>query len=325
MMNPLRLHNIKNPIVRHAFKKLSKVDELEKIYDDWLEKNPTQAQNTSVDFVAYVMERLDLQSDIINEELLSSVPRTGPIVFVANHPLGGLEGLMLTHILLKIRPDLKVLTNELLRIIPEFHDIFIGVDVLNEDQQQKNTQGIREAAQHLSNEGAFLVFPAGLVSHPKFFPFSISDSTWSPMITRLARKYKAPIMPIFVEGRNSLGFYLSGLIHKRLRAMLLPRATLAKAGVKIPLHIGSLIPTSDIKRLEDDEIATCYIRLCCEVLKSKIKNESNDEGSLMNTLRQDIDEDIVSAHVSSLGEHLLYSKDHFSCLLYTSPSPRDRG
>ena len=333
MSNPFSLTQIKNVALRRVIQKISKIDVLEVLYNDWLKHlsdNPDEPtvggkrRNKASDFIEYCLGCLDVKSDVINPEHFDNVPKTGPLVIVANHPLGGLEGVLLTYMLLKIRPDLKVLTNELLKNIPEFHDVFIGVDVLNQGKQRENAKGMREVAKHLSHDGALLVFPAGTVSRIQLPSLTISDAPWSYMITRLARKYSAPILPIFVEGENSRAFYLSGLIHKRLRTMLLPRAMLSKSGQEIPLHIGDMIHASDIKRLKNDKIATSYVRLCCEVLASKNETQDQPEDSLtMHDLKQDVDIDIVTNHINSLEDYLLYSEDKFSvyCTPYDALGP----
>ena len=328
MSNPFNLSQIKNSNLRYIAQKISRIDILEALYDEWLEKLSDEYGESILkadrgdkasDYITHLLKCLNVKSDIINPEHFDNVPKTGPLVIVANHPLGGLEGMLLTKILLKIRPDLKVLTNQLLRNIPEFKDVFIGVDVLNKGKQRENAKGMREVARHLSHhEGALLVFPAGTVSAIELPSFSVSDTPWSPMVTRLARKYNAPILPIFVEGENSRSFYLSGLIHKRLRTMLLPRAMFKKSGQTIPLHIGDLIHASDMKRLKNDDIATSYARLCCEVLASKNETVAEPEDSLiMHDLKQDIDQDIITNHIKTLEAHLLYSEDKFSA--YCAP------
>lgn len=312
MNNPLRLEQIKNPIIRWGVKKISKIDAFEAYYDAWLEHNNNQHGHIT-EFMAFLEKRLDVKADIYNKELLDSIPRTGQFIVVANHPLGGIESLLLINILLKIRPDLKVLANKMLKIFPQSKDFLIGVDVINKDKQRENAEGMREASRHLSGGGAMLVFPAGMVSQIKLPSMHIVDPPWSPMITRLARKYDAPIMPIFVGGRNSIWFYLSGYVHKRLRTMLLPREMVNKGGESIPLHIGETIPVSDIHRLNKDEIATCYIRLCCKVLKESSANEPEKESLHMNAIKNDVAADIVSAHLQSLEHRLICDQDKFAC------------
>lgn len=319
MNNPLRLEKIKNPLVRYVIRKISKVDILEKLYDEWLNMNAGE-RRSSDDFIKYILTKFDVHNDIINKEFIDSIPRSGPVIIVANHPLGGLEGVLLSHILLKVRPDLKVLTNELLRSFPEFQDLFIGVDVLNVNKKHKNAKGIRDVARHLSQGNALLVFPAGTVSRINPFSMTIADAPWSLMIIRLARKYSAPVVPIFVGGRNSLGFYLSGLIHKRLRTMLLPRAMISKFGQRILFVFGMPIPAADIQRLENDEIATCYIRLCCKILQNKAVNDLAEPEVSINALKEDIDKDIVSNHVATLEEYILHAEGDFTlyCLPYNA-------
>ncbi len=316
MSNPFNLEQVSNSFIRQIIKRLSKLDVLEKWYDEWLAKTVKDTRNAD-DFLSYTVDKLNVHSEVINEELLASVPLTGPFIVVANHPLGGLEGILLAKIFLKIRPDLKVLTNQLLTKIPEFEDLFIGVDVLNKNKTRENTQGMRDVAQHLSYGGALLVFPAGTVSRLNLSTMKISDAPWSPMITRLARKYSAPIMPVFVGGKNKFIFYFSGYIHKRIRTMLLPRAMVNKSGEVISLRVGSIITSSDIKRLSDDMIATSYIRFCCKVLKEISSDNQTDEKILMNNVRQGVKKDVVSQHVDSLAEYLLYSEKQFS--LYCVP------
>ncbi len=325
------MEKIRNPLLRAAVKKISSIDVLEQWYDDWLLIQPSDRGDPSEsadEFIDYVLERLDVRADVIHKHLLDTIPKEGPIVIVANHPLGAVEGLLLTRVLKSVRPDLRVLTNDLLRMVPEFKEVFIGVNVLNKGKEKENAKGIREVAKHLDDNGALLVFPAGTVSKLKLPSLSITDAPWNTMITRLARKYNAPIMPIFVEGRNSLAFYLSGYIHKRLRTLLLIRATLNKAGMAIPFHIGALIPNSDIVRLKNDTIATHYIRLCCKILKPDYNEEEEENDEAINALemtpiKQDIDKSVILEHLERIKEHNLYSQGKFSlyCVPYQEMGP----
>ena len=246
--NPFSLKKLNNRALRFALQKVSKLEILEAWYDEWLRRTGgTPGQSAA--FLDYTLGKVGVQVETTNKELLDTIPKKGSCIVVANHPLGAIEGIILTQLLQKIRPDLKVLTNELLSSIPEFSEVFVGVDVLNPNQAQKNAKGIRQVARHLSQGGTLLVFPAGTVSKIKIPSLRIIDAPWTNMIARLARKYEAPVMPIFVEARNSTLFYLSAYLHKRLRTLLLPRAMIEKQGDTVRLHIGQLIPAQDLKRL----------------------------------------------------------------------------
>jgi len=220
--------------------------------------------------------------------------------------------------------DLKVLTNEMLTLFPEFEHLFIGVDVLNPERKAYNAKGIRSVSKHLSGGGALLVFPSGTVSEMTLPFFKIEDAPWTQMITRLARKYKAPITPIFVESYNRTSFYLSGLVNKRLRTLLLPRAMYNKSNSEIPLHFGAPIPPQDLNRLNgagDDILPTHFIRMCCEVLGApkQITQESN-KLLTADPIKNDIAPNDVTAHLSSLEDCMLYEQDNFA--LYSAPYDR---
>ena len=320
--NPLSLKQIRNPLLRGLIKKVSRVDVLERWYDDWLLDNSGQ-HGSSGAFLEYMLGRMNVDACGLDEELLNSVPKQGPLVIVANHPLGGLEGMLLTKVLQALRPDVKVLANDLLKLIPEFDDVFIGVDVLNQGKQRENARGMREAARHLSGGGALLVFPAGTVSLMKLPSFTLSDAEWSPMVARLARKYDAPIMPVFVEGRNSLAFYLSIYVHKRLRTLLLPRAMLSKGGASIPLRIGALIPAKEMQRLSDDTVATEYIRLCSNVLQTSAQEDEALEALELSAIKQNVADDVVIKHVESLSDCRIHTQKKISlyCVPYTRLGP----
>jgi putative hemolysin len=314
--NQLAMNEIRNPVLRNFMLKLSRIDVLKQWYDEWLDQNNGEYGKDAGAFIDYTLGRLNVSANVLGEELLSSAPPKGPLVIVANHPLGGLEGMLLTKMLLAVRPDLKVLTNEMLQIFPEFDDVFIGVDVLNQSKQRENARGMLKVARHLSSGGALLVFPAGTVSGLQLPSFTISDAPWNPMITRLARKYAAPVLPIFVEGRNSLSFYLSGRISKRLRTILLPRAMLNKSGTQVAVHVGALIPASDMQRLNEDIIATHYIRFCCKVLRPSSQEDHSDELEV-ETIKHSATNEAVTKHIQDLEPYKIHAQGNFS--LYCAP------
>lgn len=317
--NPFALDKLENRALKFALQKISKLNTLEAWYDEWLETAGSDL-GKSEPFIAYTLGKLGLSIETINEELLDSIPETGSFIIVANHPLGGIEGMILTQLLKRHRPDLKVMTNELLSSIPEFSDVFIGVDVLNANQAQRNAKSMRLVAKHLGSGGALLVFPAGTVSHIKIPSLKIVDAPWTNMISRLARKYTAPVMPIYVEGRNSLLFYLSAYIHKRLRTLLLPRAMVAKKGDLVKLHIGQPIPAKDIQRLREDSIAMSYIRLCCKVMSVSSDTDNRSGHEQMDTIKQVEYHSEALIHLKTLDEFKLSSNGSFD--LYCVPYDR---
>ena len=326
--NPFALEEIKNPAIKWLIRSVSRIDGLEKIYDSWLDELGERAGGDiapdEVDrFTEFCLEQLQVSMEVTGEQSLENIPQTGSAVFVANHPLGGIEGVMLTKLLLKFRPDLKVLTNELLSKIPEFKNTFIGVDVLNTDRAHHNARGIRAVSKHLAGGGALLVFPAGTVSGIELPSLRLVDRPWSEMITRMARRYDAPVTPIFVEARNSLFFYLSGFIHKRLRTALLPRAMLEKTGQSVTLHVGETIPSADLKRLANDSIAIQYIRFCCQILEPSLDSIEENADTEQAALRDYPCSEKVSNHVLGLESYCLLQQERYSlyCAPYSAMGP----
>jgi putative hemolysin len=258
--NPLALSGLPSPL-RFIINKLSSLPVLRGWYDDWLSAPEPDVTH----FLDFMLDKIGAEFHIQNLESLESVSRDKPLIIVSNHPLGALEGMQLSRLLLRYRPDLKVLTNELLLQFKEFDDLFIGVDVLNPDKQQMNARGMMQASRHLAKGGALLIFPAGTVSVLDMKSWSIQDAPWKHIVGRLALKYKAQCLPVHIEGRNSWAFYLSGLIHKRLRTLLLPRAMLWQRRKTVTARIGQAIDLNDTD-ISTPATATEYLRLACELL-----------------------------------------------------------
>lgn len=258
--NPLALSGLSSPL-RFIVNKLSSLEVLRDWYDDWLRAPEPDAAK----FLDFTLAKIGAEFDVSNPDALAQIPSDKPLIIVSNHPLGALEGMLLSRLLLQHRPDLKVLTNELLLNFKEFDDLFIGVDVLNPDKQQMNARGMMQASRHLAKGGALLIFPAGTVSVLDVKTWSIQDAPWKHIVGRLALRYKALCLPIHVEGRNSWAFYCSGLIHKRLRTMLLPRAMISQRQKRVRAHIGQSINFAETA-LDTPASATEYLRLASELL-----------------------------------------------------------
>lgn len=327
MQNPLKLEQISNRILRKSLKKISSIDKLEKFYDIWIKDNNVTDKNdikTAEKFINFVLEQFNVDANIKNDDFFDKIPKTGSLIIVSNHPLGGLEGMLLAKILLKIRPDLKVLTNKLLKIFPEFDELFIGVDVLNNNRQKENASSMRNVAKHLSNKGALLIFPAGTVAKLKMPSLEIEDNQWTDMVAKLVLKYKCSVLPVFIDGRNPYYFYLSGYIHKRLRTALLPRAMFANSNQNLPVYIGKIINSKDLKKINCVGGATSYLRLCCEAL-GKPANENEQDQLFLKTdslIKGNIDKGVLINHIESLHEYILCENQEFAsyCVPYDKMS-----
>lgn len=259
MTNPCRLP-IKPRLLASVLEKALGLDRLADIYD------ARPANCSAYEFLAHSLDALGISIQTENEEQLLEIPKTGPVLIVANHPLGGLEGMAIAKVIAEHRPDLRVLTNQLLRRIPELSEMFIGVDVLSSNASSSNVGGIKQVHQHLKNDGAVLIFPAGMVSAYEPKHRRVQDRPWSRLVGQLIKRYDCPSVPVYVGGRNSNYFYTAGRIHPRLRTVLLPRQLANKQDYTLPLSIGRPIPATELRLLKSPKAVTEYIRVSTDAL-----------------------------------------------------------
>ena len=141
--------------------------------------------------------KVDYAINVLETKLLSQ--KTGSSVVVANHPFGGIEGVRWLMLLTSVRPDVKVLTNEILCRIPELQDIFIGVDILSKSAKERIKAAIDEARQWVADGHQLLIFPSGEVSSFDFQLKQIIDPKWRNTASSIALQANASVTPVFIE------------------------------------------------------------------------------------------------------------------------------
>lgn len=207
-----------------------------------------------------LLRALDVNCNVSGTDI-ERIPASGGLMVVANHPFGILDGVILADILLRARPDVKILTNRLLAQVPWLNGHCIFVDPFGTTESAyASSRGLREAIEWLKSGGALAVFPAGEVSHFKFTRPEVIDPDWSDTATRLARKMRVDVLPVHFSGRNSVTFQALGLAHPRLRTLRLTHEFVNAHGKTIDVRIGSRIASEEIARFEDDSDATSYLR-----------------------------------------------------------------
>lgn len=198
----------------------------------------------------------------VTDEERARVPREGPVVVVANHPFGGVEGLALIALLRRLRPDVKVLANPLLDRFPELREVIIPLDPYGTRQgRQHNVAALRAGHRWLARGGLLVVFPAGEVAHFHLSCGDVIDPPWQTGVDRLIRRSGAAVLPVFFPGKNGFAFQTAGLLHPRLRTALLARQLLNKRGICLRMRIGEAIPAKRLKAFATDRELVDYLRL----------------------------------------------------------------
>ncbi|MGD8234137.1 lysophospholipid acyltransferase family protein [Vibrio sp. TRT 1302] len=265
-------------------------------------------------FIRFTLEVLGIDYDV-SHGTKGGIPASGATVIVANHPLGCVEGVILAELLLTIRQDVKILANQYLKTVPELDELFIGVDVFAGHIAQKaNLKALRQAHQHLANNGLILLFPAGEVSQLVDSKAQrLEDKEWSRSVSSLIRKSGATTVPVFINGQNSKRFYLAGKVHPLLRTLMLGRELLNKSTQTIKIAIGSAIQYREVKGLTDVQM-TNYLRLNTYLLQHLVQSKSIDSSSPQNEFpvaqplpRKDLLEDLDNLP----SDHRLLSSGEF--------------
>ncbi len=184
---------------------------------------------------------------------LASIPKTGPLVVVANHPYGVLDGLIINMMMNKVRPDYKVLTNSVLCQIEETKDNLLEIDFASTEAALQTNLSTRKAARDLlKNGGAIAVFPAGGVSTiPTWKDRVAQDTAWQTFIAGLIQSSEATVVPIFFEGQNSRMFQMASLVSPTLRLAMFFKEVADKIGWTIGVKIGDAIPFEKIAPIKN--------------------------------------------------------------------------
>ncbi|MCB1197368.1 MAG: lysophospholipid acyltransferase family protein [Deltaproteobacteria bacterium] len=237
-----------------VIQKILRIDRVLKDYDQ-IEKSDDVQQ-----FIQNTLSYYNINLEYI-EEHLERISSSGPTVVVANHPFGGMEGLILPYLLLSVRKDVRILANPVLKAFPSLDSLFLYVaPYQTQEAYRNNIQATKKAFQWLKSGGMLVVFPAGEVSHITWNNWTVRDPNWSNSIVRMVRKTNANVIPMFFHNRNSSFFQAAGLIHPKLRTALLPSELLNKRDQTIRISIGKKISYAKIPfELNDTEIAS-YLR-----------------------------------------------------------------
>jgi putative hemolysin len=215
--------------------------------------------------------RVDLRVEAADT---ARIPASGPVVVVANHPFGVLDGAALAVLLMRVRPDVKVVTNFPLEDVPEFTQHCIVMEASPSEGDSKSTK-IREAKAWLRDGGMLAVFPAGEVSQWQLPQAQISDLQWNDTAVQLIRETGASALPVYFCGRNSMGFHLFGMIHSRLRAAFLLQEFLQQEGRRLVVRVGSVIPGDAVAGIGDNQEATEYLRWRTYLLARRKRAETS--------------------------------------------------
>jgi putative hemolysin len=176
----------------------------------------------------------------INPRERENIPVEGPVLVVANHPLGMVDAMALLHLVGSVRSDVRMLGNDWLASIPQLNRVLLHVDVFGKGAASK----LRDVYRALDNGEALILFPAGEVSRIR--PGGVRDGRWADGFARISQRTKAPVLPIHVAARNSAMFYGLSMLAKPLSTAMLPREAVAPGKRRIGFSVGALVSAEEL-------------------------------------------------------------------------------
>lgn len=199
------------------------------------------------DFWQVMVERYGLTLDVVRGTL-DTIPRDGPLILIANHPYGILDGLMMGHILSSMRGDFRILANSVFRKAEDLNRIVLPVSFdETKEAVALNLKTRKVALNYLQDGGAIGIFPGGTVSTGAK-PFAQPmDPSWRSFTARMISKSNATVVPMFFEGHNSRLFQLASHLHVTLRMGLYIKEFGKRVDNPVQVSIGQPIPQNELK------------------------------------------------------------------------------
>lgn len=207
------------------------------------------------DFWEVMVERYGLSLEVVGGSL-DNIPKTGPLILIANHPYGILDGLMMGHILSRARGDFRILANHVFRKAEQLNKIILPISFdETKEAVRQNLETRAEALRYLAAGGAMGIFPGGTVSTAAT-PFARPmDPGWRKFTAKMVAKSGATVVPIYFEGHNSRLFQMASHLHSTLRLGLLIKEFRSRIDEPVRVVIGTPIPQDELALRAKDPTA----------------------------------------------------------------------
>lgn len=200
------------------------------------------------------LEKLGIRLEY-DTTLLQKVPASGPVVFIANHPFGVVDGLALGHLVGRVRPKFTVLVNEVLCRNEQLKDFLLPVDFREtKEAMQTNINTRHEALLRLQRGEALAIFPSGGVATAPRLGQPVEDLEWKRFVVKLITQSQATVVPFFFHGENSFLFQLASHIHSSLRLGLLLYEVANKRNQPVRVTIGKPLAPADWQSIPRNEL-----------------------------------------------------------------------
>ena len=263
-------HNFAQRILIKTIEQFTGKRKLQKIYNEYEKKDFDPRY-----FWSEILKLMNI--GVIDKSHRSiNIPKTGPLLMIANHPFGIIDGLIMCSMASEVRSDFKILTHETLKFLPELEKYILPID-FNEskkDTVRNNLKTAKKAKEHLLNQGLLIIFPSGSVSVSKNLKTSAKDDEWKQFTAKIIKQTKTDVLPIYFDGKNGFLFHIfaSKLKNQTLKYSSYIHETKKMIGKKIVIYSGDIIKSDELNQFSDRTELTKYLKNVTYSL-GKVKNE----------------------------------------------------
>ena len=246
--------------------KILKISTLNKVYN-------RNKHLKDVAFLNSILDDLQIKFEIPEDDL-KRLPKDGAYITISNHPLGGIDGVLLLKLMLEREPNFKIIANFLLHRIEPLKPYIMPVNPFENHKDAKSSViGIKETLRHLSDGKPLGMFPAGEVSSYKDGELMV-DKPWEEGAMKVIRKAQVPVVPIYFHAKNSRLFYLLSKISGTLRTAKLPSELFSQKKRVIKVRIGKPITVNEQNEYKTIESYSEFLRKKTYMLANPFEKES---------------------------------------------------
>lgn len=202
---------------------------------------------SSREMIRHLFRELDIEWSVTNPEVFEALGDR-PTVFVFNHPYGMADAFAVNNMLEAYRPNFRLFANSFLTIADSITHRLLFVDpFLSEKNRAMNRRSMLGALKHLKEGGDLALFPGRLCSHLTWGNTRVQDGEWTDQVKVFVDAGNAQLVPLHVPGRNSWRFQAAGMLHPKLRTLLILREFL-RGGHRIDFNLGEPIQPAQLAK-----------------------------------------------------------------------------